>query len=190
MFIVKKNYFLLIESIKDINLKNIKKKEKFIIIYRNKKNIENISNLLRFRKLCKTKKIRFYVANDNNLATKLLADGLYISANNFSLTNNFSNNYPVKIIGSAHNLKEYKIKKLQKCTTIIFSRLFRTSYTHKKGFLGIVKFNLISKLIGEEFVPLGGIKVSNLNKLFMNKAESFVILSEVKKKPAIFDRLF
>ena len=44
MFIVKKNYFLLIESIKDINLKNIKKKEKFIIIYRNKKNIENIIN--------------------------------------------------------------------------------------------------------------------------------------------------
>ena len=88
------------------------------------------------------------------------------------------------------NLKEYKIKKLQKCTTIIFSRLFRTSYTHKKGFLGIVKFNLISKLIGEELVPLGGIKMSNLNKLFMNKAESFVIMSEVKKKPAIFDRLF
>ena len=37
MFILKKKYFLIIESIKDINLKNIKKRNKFIIIYRNLK---------------------------------------------------------------------------------------------------------------------------------------------------------
>ena len=37
MFILKKKYFLIIESIKDIDLKNIKKRNKFVIIYRNKK---------------------------------------------------------------------------------------------------------------------------------------------------------
>ena len=36
MFILKKKYFFIIESIKDIELKNIKNFGKFTIIYRNK----------------------------------------------------------------------------------------------------------------------------------------------------------
>ena len=46
MSIFKKNYFLIIENIKDLNLKKIKKRNKFIIIYRNKGKKENISELL------------------------------------------------------------------------------------------------------------------------------------------------
>ena len=42
MFILKKKYFFIIESIKDIELKNIKNFGKFSIIYRNK-NPENIT---------------------------------------------------------------------------------------------------------------------------------------------------
>ena len=41
MFILKNKYFLIIESIKDIDLKNIKKRNKFFIIYRNNKKNEN-----------------------------------------------------------------------------------------------------------------------------------------------------
>ena len=52
MFAFKKNYFLIIESIKDLNLKKIKKRNKFIIIYRNKGKRENISELAGFRKKC------------------------------------------------------------------------------------------------------------------------------------------
>ena len=37
MFTLKKKYFLIIESIKDIELSNIKKLNKFVIIYRNTK---------------------------------------------------------------------------------------------------------------------------------------------------------
>ena len=40
MFVLKK-YFLIIESIKDINLENIKKRNKFIIIYRRHKYLED-----------------------------------------------------------------------------------------------------------------------------------------------------
>ena len=50
MFTLKNKYFLIIESIKDLNLKNIKKRNKFNIIYRNKKNNENIADLLIFRR--------------------------------------------------------------------------------------------------------------------------------------------
>ena len=71
MFAFKKNYFLLIESIKDLNLKKIKKRSKFIIIYRNNSKREKISKLIAFRKVCKIKDILFYVANEN-LAVNLI----------------------------------------------------------------------------------------------------------------------
>ena len=40
-------------------------------------------------------------------------------------------------------------------------------------------------------VPLGGIKLRNINKLKIVNSDSFAILSEIKKKPAnIISRLF
>ena len=45
MFVLKKKYFLIIESIKNINLKNIKKRNKFTIIYRNLRNTEKKDDL-------------------------------------------------------------------------------------------------------------------------------------------------
>ena len=62
MFILKKKYYFIIESIKDIQLSNIKKTEKINIIYRNKNTEDNILELLNFRKICKTKKIKLYVS--------------------------------------------------------------------------------------------------------------------------------
>ena len=85
MLIYKKKYFLIIESIKDIDLSNIKILKKFIIIYRNNKKVENINKLLEFRKQCKIKNIEFYVSNDIKLMVNLKADGIYISASNFKL---------------------------------------------------------------------------------------------------------
>ena len=84
MFILKKKYYLIIESIKDINLKNIKKRHKFTIIYRNQKKLEQITDILKFRNECKEKAINFYVTNNLNLATYLNADGIYLSAYNKS----------------------------------------------------------------------------------------------------------
>ena len=59
MFILKNKYFLIIESIKDIDLKNIKKRNKFFIIYRNKKKLDKLKDLFRFRQKCKSKAINF-----------------------------------------------------------------------------------------------------------------------------------
>ena len=52
MFVFKKKYFLIIENINDINLSDIKRYNKFLIIYRNNKNIINIEDLFNFRKKC------------------------------------------------------------------------------------------------------------------------------------------
>ena len=191
MFTFKNKYFLIIENIKDIDLRNIKLINKYIIIYRNKGKIENIDKLVRFRRRCKSKKIDFYVSNDEKLTSILRADGLYISAHNSNLRLGKLKKANYKIIGSAHNIKEINLKILQGCSTIIFSRLFKVSNPNKKGFLGIVKFNLFKLSRRENLVPLGGIKLSNLTKLKMVKSNSFALLSEIKKKPAkLFNRLF
>ena len=189
MLIIKNKYFLIIESIKDIDLKNIKIRNKFFIIYRNKKKVDDINNLLSFRRQCKIKAIKFYVANDFKIASFLNSDGIYLSSYNKNLKflNYKKSNF--EIIGSAHNLKEISIKVKQGCSSILFSKLFLVNYNKKASYLGIVKFNNFLK-ITKKLIPLGGIKNHNLNKLKYVFCDGFAILSEVKKKPAkIFSRL-
>ena len=95
------------------------------------------------------------------------------------------------IIGSAHNQKEINLKMTQGCKVVIFSRLFETSYSFKKGYLGVQKFNLISLRNVLELVPLGGINETNLGKMKTVKSTSFACLTAIKKKPAkIINRLF
>ena len=109
MFALKKNYFLIIESIKDIRLENIKIRNKFSIIYRNPKKIEQKTDLLSFRKKCRLKAIKFYVANDVNLAIFLNADGVYLSAfnNGLALKDSFGMNYNKLFPGSIFNPPSY-----------------------------------------------------------------------------------
>ena len=191
MFVFKNKYFLIIENTKDINLRNIKLTNKFIIIYRNTGKKQNIDALFKFRRNCKLKKIDFIVSNDYKLMVLLDADGLYISAFNKDLRLSRFKNSKYKIIGSIHNIKDLNLKISQGCTCFLYSRLFKVDYKNKKTFLGITKFNLFKLNRKENIVPLGGIRVSNLNKLNLVKTNAMALLSEIKKKPAkIFSRLF
>ncbi len=190
MFIIKNKYFLIIENIKDIELKNIKIRNKFFIIYRNKKKIDRFSDLLKFRKKCKLKAIKFYIANDIKLAISLSADGIYLSSFNKELGFLKFKRTNFDIIGSAHNFREIINKLKQGCDSILFSKLFIVDYDKKSPYLGVVKFNTFSK-ISKRLIPLGGIKKRNLNNLNNVLSEGFALLSEVKKKPAnIINRLF
>ena len=111
MFISKNNYYLYIENTKTLNLSLIKKRNKFVIIYRNNNNSENIDQLKRFRNECKKRSIEFYIANNLHIAIKCKADGLYISSYNKKHYNVPFLGSPLKIIGSAHNRKEIYEKK-------------------------------------------------------------------------------
>ena len=191
MYVFKNKYFLIIENTKDINLRNIKLANKFIIIYRNTGKKQNIDALFKFRRNCKLKKIDFIVSNDYKLMVLLDADGLYISAFNKDLRLSRFRRSKYKIIGSIHNIKDLNLKISQGCTCFLYSRLFKVDYKNKKTFLGITKFNLFKLNRKENIVPLGGIRVSNLNKLNLVKTNAMALLSEIKKKPAkIFSRLF
>ena len=190
MFILKKKYFLIIESIKDLDLKNIKKHNKFNIIYRNKKKNENIADLLIFRKSCKLKSIKFFVANDVKLSVLLNSDGIYLSAFNKSLKTLSLRKSNFEIIGSAHSLKEISTKIKQGCNLILFSKLFVVNYDKKAPFMGIIKFNNLLRL-NKNLIPLGGINENNLNSLNIINSTGLALMSEIKKKPTkIFSRLF
>tara|TARA_B100001559_G_scaffold249266_1_gene212611 strand:- start:1024 stop:1596 length:573 start_codon:yes stop_codon:yes gene_type:complete len=189
MFVIKNKYFLLIENTKDINLENIKIRNKFFIVYRNNKKKDNLNDLLRFRRLCKSKSIKFFVANNIKLAMLLNTDGIYLSAFNKELKFLNFRKKNFEIIGSAHNLKEISEKIKQGCSSVLFSKLFLVDYDKKAPYLGVIKFNNLKK-ISKKLIPLGGIKVHNLNHLKNIFSEGFALLSELKKKPAkIFSRL-
>ena len=190
MFIVKNKYFLIIESIKDIDLKNIKIRNKFYIIYRNNKKIDKLNDLLYFRRQCKLKGIKFYIANNIKLANLLNSDGIYLSSYNKNLKFLIFRKFNFDIIGSAHNFREISLKIKQGCKLILLSKLFLVDYDKENSYLGVVKFNNIS-IVSQNLIPLGGIKTENLNHLNNTRGEGFALLSEIKKKPAkIINRLF
>ena len=186
MFIVKKNYYFYINSTKDINLNHIKKSKKICIIYKSNNVKEAHKYIINFKKDCKKKGFKFYIANNFRLVKICKADGMYLSSFNKKI-NLYKN---LNLIGSAHSFREINEKVRQGCQTIILSRLFKTNYKNKKSFLGLIKFNLINKNYKFNLVPLGGINRFNLNKLNLVKSSGLALLSEIKKKPVISNRLF
>ena len=137
------------------------------IIYRNySTNTPEQTVLLKIKKYCKKKNLKFYLSNDVKLAIKLDLDGAYIPSFNKSYKHlNYSYKKTFKIVGSAHNLKEIRVKEKQGVKKIFLSSLFKKN----KNFLGINKFKLLSNLTKINVVALGGISKSNLKKLkFLN----------------------
>lgn len=151
------------------------------IIYRNYKNTYQTTDLLKLKLFCKKNGNNLYLANDIKLSIKYGLNGVYIpSFNNklnycgiYSLPKNF------KIIGSAHNLKEIRIKNLQGCREIFLSPLFKISKS--KNFLGITKFNLLTLEFRNNFIALGGINEKNHKKIRLIKTSGFASISWAKK---------
>ena len=101
-------------------------------------------------------------------------DGAYIPSfnkNTIHLAYSIKKNF--KIVGSAHNLKEIRIKEIQKVKKLFLSSLFKKN----KNYLGINKFKLLSKLTKKEIVVLGGISVKKLKKLKILNQTKFAGIS-------------
>ena len=111
------------------------------IIYRNySSKTVNEKLILKIKNYCKKKGIKFYLSNNIQIAIKLNLDGAYIPSFNkntkhlaYSLKKNF------KIIGSAHNLREIRVKEKQKVEKIFLSSLFKKN----ENYLGVNKFKLL-----------------------------------------------
>ena len=145
------------------------------VIYRNyNSKIIDQDLILKIKKYCKLRKIKFYLSNNIKLAIKLDLDGAYIPSFNKSTKHlAFSLKKKFNIIGSAHNIKEIKTKETQKVSRIFISSIFKKN----KNYLGINKFKLISNLTKKKVVALGGISLVNLKKLKLLESQDFAGIS-------------
>tara|TARA_Y100000992_G_C21263797_1_gene492792 strand:- start:156 stop:692 length:537 start_codon:yes stop_codon:yes gene_type:complete len=132
------------------------------IIYRNYSLINHLPTIKKIKQNCKKRGLKFYLSNNVKLAIKLDLDGAYIP----SFNKNFdfiSYNLKKKflLLGSAHSLKEIRIKEKQKVSYIFLSPLFKNDKNKKN--LGILKFINLKNYTKINIVALGGIKKTNLN---------------------------
>ena len=155
---------------------NIDKQDKqTIIIYRNySSKIMKEKVILKIRDYCKKKGIKFYLSNNIKLAIKLNLDGAYIPSFNKStkhLAHSFKKDF--NIVGSAHNLREIRIKENQNVKKIFLSSLFKKN----KNYLGINRFKVLAKLTEKKIVSLGGISKNNKKKLSLLNQSDFAGIS-------------
>jgi len=132
------------------------------IILRNYSSKNNIDTILNLKEFCKKKGFKFYLSNDVRLALNLNLDGAYIPSFNKNTKHlSFTLRRKFLIFGSAHNIKELKIKEKQKVKIIFLSSIFKQN----KNYLGLNKFKLLAKLTSIKVVALGGISNKNIKKL-------------------------
>ena len=164
--LLKKYYF--IKNFNTTVLKNLNSNT--ALIYRNYEKKPNISELLELKNFCKKKGFKVYLSNHFQLAIKLGFDGAYIPSFNkshdhlnFSLKRNFT------ILGSAHNIKEIRLKESQKVNFIFISSIFKKN----KNYLGLYKYLNLEKLSKKKTIALGGISKKNIKALTLTNCVGF-----------------
>ena len=167
--------------IDNLNIKNIFNLHKNVcIIYRNYTSQINLNELIDFKKFCKKTKRKFLISNRVDLAFKLRLDGVYLPS--------FNKNFYLKkyqkfknflVIGSAHSLKEIRIKEKQNVEQIFLSPLFKTTKPIRT--LGIIRFNNLSKMTNKPIIALGGLNDNNIKKLKLINVSGFAAIRYFKK---------
>ena len=163
--------------INSLDTNNFKKQDKqTIIIYRNYNSSKiDINKLLMLKNFLKKRGNKFLIANNFKIALKYGLDGVYLPSFNkkfnhlaYSTFTNFI------ILGSAHNIKEIRIKELQKVQKIFLSSLFKKN----SNYLGLYKFKILKKYTDKKIVALGGVSKKNIKKIkLINKISSFAGIS-------------
>ena len=150
------------------------------IIYRNYSLKSHLETIKKIKEICKKKGLKFYLSNDIKLAIHLNLDGAYIPSFNKNLNSNsynFKKNFT--LLGSAHSLKEIRIKERQNVKCIFLSPIFDNNKNKKS--LGIFKFINLKKLTKKNVIALGGIKMSNLNRIRNINISSIASISLFQK---------
>ena len=150
---------------------------KTAIIYRNYSKTVNKLEILKLREFCNKKKLKLFLSNNFKLALKLNLDGAYIPSFNNSFNHlNFNVKKGFLILGSAHNLKEIRVKELQKVDAIFLSSIFKKN----NNYLGLFKFLNLNYLTKKNTIALGGISKKNKKILNMISLWGFAGISYFK----------
>ena len=150
--------------------------KKVAIIFRNYETDYDEGLILNIKRACQKQGRNFFLSNNLKLAIKLNLDGAYLPSFNKSINFNKSN-FKKKFItiGSAHSIKEIKIKEKQAVKLIFLSPFFKVNKSEK--FLNPIKFNLLAAKTNIKVIALGGINQSNLKKLNLVKNYGFAGIS-------------
>ncbi len=169
--LVDKYYF--INTLDTNNLKNQNKQT--TIIYRNYKSSRiNENKLLKFKKFCQKRGNKFLLANNFKLALKLGLNGVYIPSFNNKFNHlSYKTYVNFIVVGSAHNLKEIRIKELQKVQSIFISSLFKKN----SNYLGLNKFKILNTYTKKKVVALGGMSKKNIKKIKLIGISGFAGIS-------------
>ncbi len=172
------NVYYFIDKFDSDEILNLDKK--INIIYRNYHSKINDDEIKKIKKICLLGKRKFFISNNLKVVLKHNLDGLYIPSFNKNLNfKNINTKNKFNIIGSAHNLREIKIKEKQGCSLIFLSPIFKNS--KKKTYLEIIKFNLLSIASSVGTIALGGINNSNIRRLYCSKVKGYAGISGIKK---------
>ena len=167
--------------IDNLNIKNILKFDKKIaLIYKNYKKKPSEKDILNFKIFCKKKKIKFLISNYFDIFKKYALDGFYIPSFNKKKFNCKINYKDPIVIGSAHTIKEIRIKEKQGVKLIFLSPLFKSKKSNK--FLGICRYNILTNLTKIPSIALGGIRYNNVQYLKMIKSYGFASIEFFKNK--------
>ncbi|MDC2999825.1 thiamine phosphate synthase [Candidatus Pelagibacter sp.] len=140
------------------------------VIYRNYKDKFEIQEIIRIKKYCNLKRIKFFLSNNYKIALKLGLDGAYIpSFNNDFKHLSFITKSSFLILGSAHNVKEIRLKEKQNVKLIFISTVFKKN----KNYLGINRFKFLKNQTKKKVIALGGISKNNEKKISLLKCFGF-----------------
>ena len=163
-----KKIFFFLEKIDPQILKNILKFKNISVIY-NQEKINNI-DLNKIKLILKKNNIPLYIRNNIKLAIQFNLDGVYLSSDNRKIIYQTYKKKNFKVIGHAHNQREFFFKKKQLCDIFVVSPLFCNDKYSKNQILNISKYNLLTKDWSNSICALGGINLSNMKKIKLTKS--------------------
>jgi thiamine-phosphate pyrophosphorylase len=179
--------YVFLDKINDIIKKNLLKFEDITIIVDIDKK-ELLENELSIIKFAKINKIPFLFKNNYQKCIKYKANGIFLDAKNTSTIRPILFKKNFKVIGSAHNQREYFYKLKQKCKLVMLSPIFYNEKYSKNNILNIHRFNQITLHWKTDVCALGGINLGSLKKIKLTKARSIAfkkLIFDLKiKKPA------
>ena len=149
------------------------------LIYRNYDKKSDFKELKKLVQYCKNIKRKIYISNNLKTAIKYNFDGLYIPSFNKNLGFRNIVRHNLKILGSAHNVTELRIKEKQGCSVIFLSPVFEND--KKKNFLDVIRTNLLRNLTNCKIVLLGGINFKTLKRSKLCSPYGVAAISWIKK---------
>jgi len=170
-----KYYFI---SEYDTNLINNQNKN-VNIIYRNYNKEIDFKKILLLKNFCKKRGNKLFLSNNIKKALELNLDGAYLPSFNKNykhLSFNFKKDFT--LIGSAHSVKEIKIKERQGTSSIFISSIFKKNL----NYLGLNKFRILQNYTRSKVIALGGINDKNVKLLSLTKVSGFSGISFFQKK--------